>query len=150
MPDQDRRPCPYCGERIKLAALICRFCNREFSANQRNQGRRIGGAAFRLPTTVDSVADIQSGGEPKSQSPRQVSGAKIFLLGTAVLLILVFRQNIEYLPIAELIAGCYFLPTIFAVLGKKRNSSAICVLNLFLGWTLIGWVVSLVWATTHD
>jgi hypothetical protein len=38
----------------------------------------------------------------------------------------------------------YFLPSI---IGKnKRNAGAIFALNLLLGWTLIGWVVSLVWA----
>jgi hypothetical protein len=42
----------------------------------------------------------------------------------------------------------YFLPTI---VGRyKRNSRAIFVLNLFLGWTLLGWVAALVWAMTID
>lgn len=42
----------------------------------------------------------------------------------------------------------YFLP---AVLGrKKRNHIAILMLNLFLGWTLVGWVVALVWALTNE
>lgn len=45
-------------------------------------------------------------------------------------------------------AFIYFLPT--AVGWKKRNASAIFVLNLLLGWTLIGWVVALVWATTNE
>jgi Superinfection immunity protein/zinc-ribbon domain len=42
----------------------------------------------------------------------------------------------------------YFLPSI---LGRnKRNFGAIFVLNLLLGWTLIGWVVALVWAVSSD
>ena len=42
----------------------------------------------------------------------------------------------------------YFVPS---YLGKdKRNSGAIFALNLLLGWTLIGWVVALVWALTVD
>lgn len=44
----------------------------------------------------------------------------------------------------------YFLPYIVAISNKKTNSAAILVLNLFLGWTLIGWVVALVWATTKQ
>ena len=44
----------------------------------------------------------------------------------------------------------YFLPTIVAILRKKRNALAIFLLNLFLGWTFIGWVVALVWAATKD
>ena len=44
----------------------------------------------------------------------------------------------------------YFLPTIIAVLKKKRNALAIFLLNFFLGWTFIGWVVALVWSVTKD
>ncbi|MCW8797467.1 MAG: superinfection immunity protein [Prosthecochloris sp.] len=40
----------------------------------------------------------------------------------------------------------YFLPTIIGFLRKQNNKTAILVLNLFLGWTFLGWVVSLVWA----
>jgi len=44
--------------------------------------------------------------------------------------------------------GIYFLPT-FVGRGK-RNLGAIFALNLLLGWTLVGWVVALVWAMTHE
>lgn len=44
----------------------------------------------------------------------------------------------------------YFFPLIMAILKKKKNSDAIGVLNLLLGWTFIGWVVALVWACTVD
>lgn len=42
----------------------------------------------------------------------------------------------------------YFLPSIVAAVRKHRNESAIVALNIFLGWTVIGWVVALVWALT--
>lgn len=44
----------------------------------------------------------------------------------------------------------YMLPTIVATRRKKKNVSAITMLNLFLGWTFIGWVIALVWACTED
>jgi len=44
----------------------------------------------------------------------------------------------------------YFTPTFVAYHRRKRNSGAIFALNLFLGWTLLGWVISLVWALTKD
>src|SRR5580704_12338777 len=44
--------------------------------------------------------------------------------------------------------GVYFLPTLCGM--KKRNAGAIFALNLLLGWTLIGWVVALVWALTVE
>lgn len=40
----------------------------------------------------------------------------------------------------------YFLPTIEARLRQHANLAAIALVNAFLGWTAIGWVVSLVWA----
>ena len=42
----------------------------------------------------------------------------------------------------------YFLPSLVAY--NKRNASAIFLLNLFLGWTLLGWVAALVWAATNE
>lgn len=42
----------------------------------------------------------------------------------------------------------YFIPSILG--WNKRNSGAIIILNLLLGWTLIGWVVALIWALTND
>ena len=40
----------------------------------------------------------------------------------------------------------YFLPTIVAVAHKKKQILSIILLNIFAGWTLIGWLVALVWA----
>jgi len=42
----------------------------------------------------------------------------------------------------------YFLPSIVG--WDKRNAGGIIVLNLFLGWTLIGWVAALIWAVSSD
>ena len=42
----------------------------------------------------------------------------------------------------------YFLPSIAG--WNKRNANSIIVLNLFLGWTLIGWVAALIWAVSSD
>jgi predicted RNA-binding Zn-ribbon protein involved in translation (DUF1610 family) len=44
----------------------------------------------------------------------------------------------------------YFIPYIVAKQNKKQNSGAIGALNFFLGWTLVGWVVALVWAMSKD
>ena len=42
----------------------------------------------------------------------------------------------------------YFLPTIIAFRREHQNKGAIFVLNLLLGWSLLGWVGSLVWSLT--
>ena len=44
----------------------------------------------------------------------------------------------------------YFLPSFVAYGRNHNNSNAILALNFFLGWTFIGWVVSLVWALTNN
>ena len=44
----------------------------------------------------------------------------------------------------------YFAPTFIGCITGKRNVAAIFVLNLFLGWTFIGWVISLVWSCCKD
>ncbi|MCK9615977.1 MAG: superinfection immunity protein [Candidatus Omnitrophica bacterium] len=45
-----------------------------------------------------------------------------------------------------LIFALYFLPTLIAFLRQHKNKLAIFLLNLLLGWTVLGWVVSLVWS----
>ncbi len=44
----------------------------------------------------------------------------------------------------------YFLPSIIAAVRGKRDTLAIFLLNLFLGWSVIGWFVVLIWAAKHD
>ena len=44
----------------------------------------------------------------------------------------------------------YFLPFAIAFHKKWANTGAIFALNLFLGWSLIGWVVALVWALKEE
>ncbi len=44
----------------------------------------------------------------------------------------------------------YFIPSIIALVRMKKNLIAIIALNFFLGWSLIGWVVSLVWSLSSD
>jgi amino acid permease len=42
-----------------------------------------------------------------------------------------------------MLAVLYFLPTIVAALRHHHNTAMIAILNFFLGWTFIGWVVFL-------
>lgn len=42
----------------------------------------------------------------------------------------------------------YFLPWAIALTRRKPNSGTIGLLNLLLGWTVVGWVVALVMSAT--
>jgi hypothetical protein len=51
-----------------------------------------------------------------------------------------------YVAIGIIALAIYFTPWLVALFREHRHRLAIFVLNLFLGWTLLGWVGALVWA----
>ena len=55
-----------------------------------------------------------------------------------------------FFPFFGLGTFTYFLPSIIALARSKRDLLAIFLLNFFLGWSVIGWVVALVWAAKSD
>ena len=44
----------------------------------------------------------------------------------------------------------YWIPSGIAVLRQRTNVGPIIVINTFLGWTLIGFVIALSWAVATD
>jgi RsiW-degrading membrane proteinase PrsW (M82 family) len=46
-----------------------------------------------------------------------------------------------------LVLAFYFLPTIMAIKRKSPHTTAVVILNLFLGVTLLGWIIALVLAS---
>ena len=67
----------------------------------------------------------------------------ILIILAPQLIMIVILPAIWLFPVAV-----YFLP---CFVGRhKRNVQAIAVLNLLLGWTIIGWIIALVWACTLD
>jgi len=54
----------------------------------------------------------------------------------------------EYILIIVLIL-IYFLPSLISY-GIHRNYVSIFILNLFLGWTILGWIFALIWAYNKD
>lgn len=42
----------------------------------------------------------------------------------------------------------YLLPTLVAVSRKHGNTASICLTNLLLGWTVLGWIVALIWSVS--
>ena len=57
--------------------------------------------------------------------------------------------------IAILIGGSialtlYFIPTIVAFKRRHLNRVPILLLDLFLGWSFIGWIIALIWSTTQN
>ena len=44
----------------------------------------------------------------------------------------------------------YFLPSMVAFNRRHRQRIAILALNFLLGWTVLFWILSLVWSLTQD
>jgi len=44
----------------------------------------------------------------------------------------------------------YLLPSLVAYFRRHRNANSICVVNLFFGWTLVGWVLCLAWSVSSN
>jgi hypothetical protein len=48
------------------------------------------------------------------------------------------------------ILGIHFLPTIIAGVRRAKNFWWIFVIDFFLAWTIVGWIVALVWALRDE
>jgi uncharacterized BrkB/YihY/UPF0761 family membrane protein len=94
------------------------------------------GLGYMAVSVLSDVAKLPS-------SPAAPSGGGDFVLPDPISKLIAFI----FLGICLCI---YFLPTIVAFRRQKRDCVAIGALNLLLGWTLIGWAVSLVWALKND
>lgn len=44
----------------------------------------------------------------------------------------------------------YFLPAINAASRKHKSRGAVFLLNLVLGWTVIGWIAAVIWSATGN
>ena len=47
-----------------------------------------------------------------------------------------------------ILLALYFLPLIVAGSRSHAQTGAIAIVNIFLGWTLVGWVIAMAWACT--
>jgi hypothetical protein len=51
-----------------------------------------------------------------------------------------------FLPLFLPALALHFLPTIIAGVRHARNFGWILVINLLLSWTVIGWIIALIWS----
>lgn len=56
--------------------------------------------------------------------------------------------SIWHLLFLAILFAVYFLPSVIAFSRKHHNRAAILGLNFLLGWTVLGWIGSFVWALT--
>lgn len=77
----------------------------------------------------------------------------LLLVGAYMLLVMVAGISVELACYGSLEmwllvnALFYFVPSFIALYRRTNNRFGIVALNLFLGWTVIGWLVAFMWAT---
>lgn len=52
----------------------------------------------------------------------------------------------KFLTLFLSLVALYFLPYLNAWSNGHKDRTAILVVNLFLGWTFIGWIIALSWS----
>ena len=60
------------------------------------------------------------------------------------------RYLIVGLVVIAVLLVLYFLPSIIASKRNHSNAVSIALLNLFLGWTFLGWIGALIWAFSDN
>ncbi len=116
------KSCPFCCRKIPVAAKKCQYCGEWIEQEAKPEN------------AVYKCWNILSG---------------ILLVIISVMLELMSNGSgtgITFAIIAFIVLAIYFLPTTIADEKRHPNTTAIFVVNLFFGCTLIGWVIALVWS----
>lgn len=58
------------------------------------------------------------------------------------------RLGVGEFAILFILVLCYFIPSLIASNRRIANKALLIVLNLLAGWTVIGWIVCLIWSLT--
>jgi len=67
------------------------------------------------------------------------------IIATAFFLLTIVHVPWLYASLAAL--AIYFLPTVIAYMNKCVQKDTVFVINLFLGWTFVGWVMAMIFAS---
>jgi Superinfection immunity protein len=91
-----------------------------------------GGLCLLLLMAVAGIPELQDGVKSVFQ------GA-----GTVLAALLAFVMILCFVVIG---LGLYIAPTIVALTRKHPNAGPVAIINILLGWTLIGYAIALAWA----
>ena len=90
--------------------------------------------ASAAPPIAPNPSPIAAPAIPVQQTPTAVSSSPKTLIKVAI----------------SIAAILYFVPALISFTRRKRNAKAILALNLFLGWSFLGWVAALIWSLLSD
>jgi hypothetical protein len=58
--------------------------------------------------------------------------------------------NYDSNVLAIALIALYFLPAMIAVSRRAKRKAGIIILNVSLGWTVLGWIGALIWAVSDN
>lgn len=150
--------CPGCGKlfsvRRELCPELCPACEDRVPDDEPGEGEGES-QQFILPD-VEPTRTFRPARRPALSVAWAVFGVLLLgLVGLLVVhnsgvkmgdLVLSFISVVALIVIVVVAALLYFVPTIVAFARKHANVGPIAVINVFLGWTLVGYAVALAWA----
>lgn len=84
-----------------------------------------------------------------------VAGGCFGLASLAYWIIGAFVLHKNYMPshpafVFCIVATLYLVPSFLALVREHRNGLSICILNVVLGWTVLGWVGAFIWSVISN
>ena len=160
----DSKNCDYCGKYLYKPHdnpdMVCEVC--KSPVNSDDNFCQVCGAIFSLPEGYDP-----NDNEPPPRRGNRIGipyNKGILLTSIAAsIAITVFATagketsiggyflflSISYI-LAEIFLYIYFLPSIIAIENNNPNACFVYICNLLLGITIIGWIISLVFALQNE
>ena len=132
MEEKEFKTCPYCCKEIPLKAKKCQYCgewiiNKKELRKENNIFKVFSIICFFFFCIFVAIYITNMGTGSETEDTLLITG----------------------------IVGCvayylYFLPTVIATKKKHSNTTAIFLINLLLGFTIIGWIVALIFSVMED
>lgn len=162
MSNNNKKVCPYCGEEINELAKKCKYCgewlieeNDSINASKFCQfcGTVIPKSAEKCPKCGEWL--VREEDSRYEQGDASVVSKFIWsLMGILAFLTIFFSDSFGTFIFLLFLYVClgifleiYLIPTRIALNNRHTNIFLVVVLNVFLGETIIGWIIALAYAT---
>lgn len=152
----ETKQCPYCSNEILTTAKKCKHCHEWLNFECPYCAEVISSSSEQCPYCKSKLIVAQQDNSPKKNKQETTADLsecnKPFLTLQIIVWIIGIICGLKsdmgfglFLAIF-IFFYIYFLPTEIADNKRHPNTTAIFVINLFFGVTILGWVGALIWA----
>ena len=166
---EETKICPYCGGIVLNKAKKCKHCGEWLVSVQNTeksyQTKECPYCCQQIPVQAKKCPSCGEWVDRKenaavgclTESVMGCCGVIILILFVFGILFLAAGDSGIYLAMIAFyflvgVAGLflYFVPSVIANKNKHRHTIIIFVINLFFGWSIIGWIAMLIWALSDN